>query len=187
MLYVLFMLIFFMMLGISLVVQKQNAFFQKQGLKVIGRVIAIEERTRKRRKGSGAPMTIMVPIIEYSHKSKTWQFESDENANIRQIKVGDIVDLVVHPEHPLVMSQDDLAQRHTLSFILLGLLIVPLVMCFGFYQFNDAASQLIMFEPLGLTVRHFEDIIAVIVMIKLTTQFFGRCGSVGRRSVTIHF
>ena len=172
MLYVLFILIFLMFLAISVVLKKQNTYFQQQGLKVTGRVIAIEEQTVKPNKLSAGTTQRLVPIIEYAHKSKTWHFQSDEDNRVSQRRVGDIVELVVHAEHPLVMTQKDLDERSMLSLIFMGLLLVPLGMCFAVYEFSKHTSQLMLFEPLGITAQHLQDIVAVIVIIQLLSKVF---------------
>lgn len=154
--YILFALIFCGLLTLVIWVKKQNQFFKQHGLKVIGRVVALEEKTMQRPKGGGS-YTVQLPVIEYPHKGQTWQLQGDASAP-QQYKEGEIVNLVVHPELPIAMTEKELEQRNILLLVLTGLLIVPIGLILGFHSLlSGDAAQMMMFKGYGITVGHFYD------------------------------
>ena len=154
--YILFALIFCGLLTLVIWVKKQNQFFKQHGLKVIGRVVALEEKTMQRPKGGGS-YTVQLPVIEYPHKGQTWQLQGDASAP-QQYKEGEIVNLLVHPELPIAMTEKELEQRNILLLVLTGLLIVPIGLILGFHSLlSGDAAQMMMFKGYGITVGHFYD------------------------------
>ena len=169
--YILFALIFCGLLTLVIWVKKQNQFFKQHGLKVIGRVVALEEKTMQRPKGGGS-YTVQLPVIEYPHKGQTWQLQGDASAP-QQYKEGEIVNLVVHPELPIAMTEKELEQRNILLLVLTGLLIVPIGLIWGFHSLlSGDAAQMIIFKAYGITVGHFYDFMAGAALLTFLVKMY---------------
>ncbi|MDM1283793.1 DUF3592 domain-containing protein [Acinetobacter towneri] len=169
--YILFALIFCGLLTLVIWVKKQNQFFKQHGLKVIGRVVALEEKTMQRPKGGGS-YTVQLPVIEYPHKGQTWQLHGDASAP-QQYKEGEIVNLVVHPELPIAMTEKELEQRNILLLVLTGLLIVPIGLILGFHSLlSGDAAQMMMFKGYGITVGHFYDFMGGAALLTFLVKMY---------------
>lgn len=168
MIYILFILIFCLVLALNLIMHKQNNFFQQHGLKVAGRVVSMEDKTMSRK--AGGLYTVKVPVIEYSYQGQMWRLEGDARAPDNH-QIGEIVALVVHPKLPIAMTEKELEQRQLLSWIFKGVLLVPIGLCIGFYSM-DQATSFMLFEPLGISYQHIDDLVATLVILTLMVKCY---------------